>query len=84
MPSNRTGSPFSLPNGDDALDLEVDRVPDADAVPQAVVVDLDLRSFDAEHLARQRGEARHRPAELPAEHLHELARLLLLLRTAGR
>ena len=51
---------------------------------QAVVVDLDPRSFDDEHLAHQRREARHRPAELPAEHLHELARLLLCSRPVGR
>src|SRR5215207_699387 len=44
--------------GHDVLDLEVDRVPDAHAMAQAVVGQLDPRPFDAEHLAHQRPEAR--------------------------
>src|SRR5438874_4590459 len=62
---------------DDVLDLEVDRVPDAHTVADAVVVDLDRGALDAEHLADQRREARHRPAELAREDLDELVRLLL-------
>ena len=42
----------------DVLDLEVDRVADADAVPQPVVVDLDRRPLDAEHLAHERRQCR--------------------------
>src|SRR6266550_2748787 len=62
---------------DDVLDLEVDRVADADAVADAVVIDLDRGALDAEHLADQRRETRHRPAELAREDLDELVRLLL-------
>src|SRR3954471_2696328 len=62
---------------DDVLDLEVDRVVDAHAVAHAVVVDLDRGALDAEHLADQRRETRHRPPELPREDLDELVRLLL-------
>src|SRR3954451_17039863 len=62
---------------DDVLDLEVDRVVDAHAVVHAVVVDLDRGALDAEHLADQRREARHRSAELAREDLDELVRLLL-------
>src|SRR3954447_18767786 len=62
---------------DDVLDLEVDRVVDSHAVADAVVVDLDRGTLDAEHLADQRREARHRPAELAREDLDELVRLLL-------
>src|SRR5919106_3642307 len=53
---------------DNVLDLEVDRVADPDAVPEAVLADLDRRALDAEVLAHERREARHRPAELTAEH----------------
>ena len=41
----------------DVLDLEVDRVADADAVAQPVVDDLDRRPLDAEHLARRAARA---------------------------
>src|SRR3954449_981674 len=59
----------------DVLDLEVDGVPDADAMAQPVVVDLDRRALDAQHLADQWSKARHRPTQLSAEHLHELIEL---------
>ena len=55
------------PEGDDVLDLEVDRVSDADAVTQPFLDDLDRRPLDAEHLADERGQPGHRPALLPAE-----------------
>src|SRR4051812_41125961 len=45
---------------DDVLDLEVDRVADLDAVPDAVVDDLDRRPLDAEELADEWREAAHR------------------------
>src|SRR5438876_2957040 len=61
---------------DDVLDLEIDRVVDAYAVADAVVVDLDRGALDAEHLADEWRDARHRPAELPREDLDELVRLL--------
>ena len=48
----------------DVLDLEVDRVADPDAVPQAVLAHLDRRPLDAEDLADERAERLHRPAEL--------------------
>ena len=48
------------PERDDVLDLEVDRVPDTDAVPQAVVVHVDRGPLDPEHLTDQRRERRHR------------------------
>src|SRR2546428_11985170 len=57
---------------DDVLDLEVDRVADADAVADAVVIDLDRGALDAEHLADQRRGTRHRPPELAPEDLDEL------------
>src|SRR3954453_22515154 len=62
---------------DDVLDLEVDRVADADAVPDAVVIDLDRGALHAEHLAYQRREAGHRAAQLAAEDLDELVGLLV-------
>ncbi len=65
------------PERHDVLDLEVDRVADADAVPQPVVVDLDRRPLDAEHLAHQRRERGHRAAQLAAEDLDELVGLLV-------
>src|SRR5262249_26235974 len=60
---------------DDVLDLEVDRVPDADAVAQALLADLDRRALDAEDLADERDDRRHGPAHLPAEHRGELLEL---------
>src|SRR5262245_20544761 len=62
---------------DDVLDFELDRVSDKDGVAQAVVVDVDCGSFDPEHLAHQGSKSAHRPAELPAEDLHELVELLV-------
>src|SRR3954451_15452644 len=64
------------PERDDVLDLEVDDVADLHAVPDAVVDDLDRHPLDAEHLADERDEARHRPSELPAEDGRELVGLL--------
>ena len=61
----------------DVLDLEVDRVPNPDAVTQAVIVHLDRRPLDAEHLAHQRRQRPHRPAKLSAEHLDQLVGLLV-------
>src|SRR4051812_36914912 len=48
---------------DDVLDLEVDRVADADAVLQAVVAEGDRGALHAEHLADERGQGAHRTAE---------------------
>src|SRR4051794_23595117 len=61
----------------DVLDLEVDGVPDADAVPQPVVPNLDRRPLDPEDLAHERSERGHRTAELPAEDLDQLVELLI-------
>src|SRR5512144_339474 len=64
------GDPDGLPRlaaeGHDVLDLEVDLVTDADAVVEAVLDYLDGRLLDAEHLAHERREPRHRAAELAA------------------
>src|SRR5262249_58714166 len=46
--------------GDDVLDLEVDPVADADAVAQPVVLDLDRHPLDAQELADEGSERRHR------------------------
>src|SRR3954447_15659473 len=62
---------------DDVLDLEVDPVPDADAVPHAVVLHDNRHALHAEQLADERCEPGHRAAELAAEHLNELVGLLL-------
>ena len=62
---------------DDVLDLEVDHVADAHAVEHTVVDDLDRRTLDAEHLADERGEARHRAAHLSAEDADELVHLVV-------
>src|SRR5690242_1397820 len=53
--------------GHDVLDLEVDHVPDADAVTQTVVAHVDRRALHAQHLAHERSQRAHRPAELAAE-----------------
>src|SRR5439155_5566953 len=63
--------------GHDVLDLEIDRVADPNAVAHAIVLDLDRRSLDTEHLPDQRRQPRHRPAELAAKDLRELACLLI-------
>src|SRR5581483_2938099 len=65
------------PKGDDVLDFEVDRAADPNAVADAVVDDLDRRTLDAQHLPDQRYDARHRPAELTAEHRRQLLGLLV-------
>ena len=61
----------------DVLDLEIDHVADAHAVPQTVVVNLDRRSLDAKHLAHERGKCGHGASQLAAEDLHELVELLV-------
>ena len=61
----------------DVLGFEVDRVTDADAVVNPVVADVDRRSFDAEHLAHERGQGTHRTSELPGEDLYEFVGLLV-------
>src|SRR4051794_38595540 len=55
------------PERHDVLDLEVDRIPDADAVQQTVVADLDGRPLDPDDLAHEGGERGHRAPELSAE-----------------
>src|SRR5581483_10189077 len=65
------------PEGDDVLDLEVDRAADPHAVADAVVDDLDRRTLDAQHLPDQRYDTRHRPAELAAEDRRQLLGLLV-------
>src|SRR3954451_7783981 len=69
--------PVLLPEGDDVLDLEVDGVADADAVSDAVVVDLDRRALDAHKLPHERRQPLHRSTQLAAEDLDELVRLLV-------
>src|SRR5262245_49873413 len=62
---------------DNVLDLEVDHIADSDAVPEAVVDDLDRCPLDAEDLAYERRHAAHRAAHLPAEDADELVELLV-------
>src|SRR4051794_6646305 len=62
---------------DDVLDVEGDRLTDADAVPQPVVADLDRGSLDAEDLTHKGSESAHRSTQLPAEHLDQLVELLV-------
>src|SRR4051794_12673829 len=61
--------PDGLPGLDaerhDVLDLEVDRVTDADAMEKSVLDDLDRGPLDAEHLTDQRNDPLHRTALLP-------------------
>src|SRR5262245_40913866 len=45
--------PRVYPERDDVLDLELDHVADANAVTQAIVLDLEARSLGAEHLSHQ-------------------------------
>jgi hypothetical protein len=59
------------------LDLEVDRVADADAVTQPVVVYVDPCSLDAKHLTDESSKRGHRAAELAAEDLRERLSLLV-------
>src|SRR5919109_2733043 len=49
------------------LDLELDRVADLHAVLEALLLNLETCTLDAEVLAHQRRESLHRSAELPAE-----------------
>src|SRR3954468_16535544 len=65
------------PEGDDVLDLEVDRVADANAVTQAVVDDFDRNTLNTEHLADKRSQPCHRSSLLSAEDRRELLRLLV-------
>src|SRR5882757_2706226 len=62
---------------DDVLHLEVDRIPDPDTVAKALLHNLDRGSLDAEHLADQRGQPRHRPALLTAEDRGQLRQLVI-------
>src|SRR5688500_3654001 len=57
------------------LDLELDHIPDADAVQQPVVTDFDGRPLDTDDLAHEGSEHSHRAAELPAEDLDQLVEL---------
>src|SRR5215213_7642520 len=65
------------PERHDVLDLEVDGVPNADAVPEPVVPNLDRRPLDPDDLAHEGSERGHRTAELPAEDLDQLVELLV-------
>ena len=65
------------PERHDVLDLEVDRVPDTDAVTQPVVHDLDRRALDTQDLPDHGSEAGHGASELAAEDGCELVRLLV-------
>src|SRR4051794_7162621 len=65
------------PEGDDVLDLELDRVSDADAVSQPIVVDLDGRPLDPDDLTHEGSERGHRAAELAAEDLDQLVELFV-------
>src|SRR5919106_610595 len=46
--------------GNDVFDLEIDGVADLHAVPKPILADLDRRSLDAEVLADERRQTRHR------------------------
>src|SRR6478609_389846 len=59
------------------LDLEVDLVADAHAVADAVVDHLDGSTLNTEHLAHERGQPRHRAAQLAAEDLDQLVQLIV-------
>src|SRR6476661_5386747 len=59
------------------LDLEVDLVADAHAVADAVVDHLDGSTLNTEHLAHERGQLRHRAAQLAAEDLDQLVQLIV-------
>jgi hypothetical protein len=61
----------------DVLNLEVNRLSDADSMPQRVVVELDLRALNADHLTYQGRDPRHRAAELSSENLAEFVGLLI-------
>src|SRR5580765_1370003 len=50
--------------GHDVLDLEIDRVANANAVANAVVLDIDCGSLATAHLSNQRRQRCHRAAEL--------------------
>ncbi len=57
--------------------LEIDHVPDPNAVAHAVVHHLDRRALDPEHLPNERCQPRHRAAKLAPEDLSELVCLLI-------
>src|SRR4051794_12337281 len=63
--------------GDDVLDLEVDRVADADTVPESFLDDVDRRAFDTEQLADERSKAAHGTPQLATEDTRELLHLLI-------
>src|SRR3954453_7120981 len=62
---------------DDVLDLEVDRVADADTVGESFLDDVDRRAFDTEQLADEWSKARHGTPQLAAEDTRELFHLLI-------
>jgi hypothetical protein len=61
----------------EVLDLDLDLVTDPDAMAPAILDILDGGGLDAEHLADQRRQHGHRPAELAGEDRPELLGLLL-------
>jgi hypothetical protein len=63
--------------GDDVLDLEVDRVPDPDAVAKPLLDDHDRRTLDPEDFADQRGQKLNRATLLPAVDRGELLDLVV-------
>jgi hypothetical protein len=77
MPSNRTGSPVSTPNGTMSSTSKSIASPIRHRVTHAVVGHLDGRALDAKHLADERRERPHRATELPAEDADELLDLLV-------
>jgi hypothetical protein len=77
MPLNRTGFTRLDAEWHDVVDLEIDGVAYAHAVQEAVVVDLDGGALDAQHLAHQGSQGRHRATKLPAEDLRQLVELVV-------
>src|SRR3954466_15279794 len=67
-----------LAERDDVVNLEVDGVADADVVGRAVDVEPDRDPLDADPLADERRQARHRAAELTREDGGELVSLLVV------
>ena len=61
--------------GNDVRDLEVDGIADADAVAEPIVLDVELRTLNAQHLTDQWREPGHRSTQLTTEQLHELVEL---------
>src|SRR3954452_5195352 len=65
------------PEGDDVLDFEVDRIPDLDAVAEPLLLHLDGRALDPEHLTDERADTLHRTTLLTAEDGAQLLHLLV-------